>query len=544
MADYTSNLVGHWKLDDGSGTNANDSSASNRDGTLINTPSWTTGQLGGAVDFNGSSQYIDLGTHSELQVSGDMTVAAWINADAISGTPGDGNSVLVCLTAGLQVSYNFALGESNNFGLGWTNDAGVADSWATDGDPLATGAWFHIAAVRSSGNVTFYVNGDLVSGTHATGAQSVTTAGGQAAIGSLGIYPAFFFDGRIDDVRLYSRALTADDIEALHLSAVDAAVDVDGAGAAAFGASSLAESRLSVSGQAAANFVGEAAPRSTTDRFISGWTFNRRGKGSSLALLNARTVGIDTDTAEQTAIRDFFFPFVAGVVDASLDASAAATVSLAADSLADSDVSSPGAGTATLLGSSLADGDLSVSGVAAAEFVGSAEILADSELSVFSQGAGSFAGESLSDAASSAESLATASFDGAALADGSLSVSGLADVAFEGDVDELADGSLQADGVAAATLGGESFADGALGAASEAAIEWVGQTGFDADFAFGGIATASFEGASFAGSDFSMDGVATVSMVSDNDDAGDVGSGGSLAAIVRRRIPQVRQAAA
>jgi hypothetical protein len=51
-------LSGYWPLDDGSGTNANDASVNNNDGTLTLGPTWTTGQIGGAVNFDGSDDYI------------------------------------------------------------------------------------------------------------------------------------------------------------------------------------------------------------------------------------------------------------------------------------------------------------------------------------------------------------------------------------------------------------------------------------------------------------------------------------------------------
>ena len=49
-------VVGHWKLDEGSGTTAADSSGNGATGTLINSPAWTTGMLGGALSFNGTNR--------------------------------------------------------------------------------------------------------------------------------------------------------------------------------------------------------------------------------------------------------------------------------------------------------------------------------------------------------------------------------------------------------------------------------------------------------------------------------------------------------
>jgi hypothetical protein len=53
LANFARGLVGYWKFDEGSGTTANDSSGYGNNGTLYNSPTWTTGKVGGALSFNG-----------------------------------------------------------------------------------------------------------------------------------------------------------------------------------------------------------------------------------------------------------------------------------------------------------------------------------------------------------------------------------------------------------------------------------------------------------------------------------------------------------
>src|SRR3989338_5343069 len=66
----TSGLVGYWTFDEGAGTTANDSSGNNNTGTLTNGPTWTTGKIGQALNFDGVNDYVDLGFPSALQLSG------------------------------------------------------------------------------------------------------------------------------------------------------------------------------------------------------------------------------------------------------------------------------------------------------------------------------------------------------------------------------------------------------------------------------------------------------------------------------------------
>ncbi len=60
-------LVAHWRLEDGSGTTAIDSSANGNDGTLNGDPRWADGQIGGALDFDGNGDDV-LRRHQAVSV--------------------------------------------------------------------------------------------------------------------------------------------------------------------------------------------------------------------------------------------------------------------------------------------------------------------------------------------------------------------------------------------------------------------------------------------------------------------------------------------
>jgi hypothetical protein len=74
-----SGLVAYWKLDDASGTSAADSIGSNTgtwNGTLGS--QWTTGKIGGAGNFNGTNNYVDVGNSAAIKPQLPVTIAAWI----------------------------------------------------------------------------------------------------------------------------------------------------------------------------------------------------------------------------------------------------------------------------------------------------------------------------------------------------------------------------------------------------------------------------------------------------------------------------------
>jgi len=83
-----SNLSAGYAFDEGSGTTASDASGNNITGTLTNGATWGPGRYGTAVNLDGISDYVNLGNPSALQITGSITISAWINARSFP--PDDG----------------------------------------------------------------------------------------------------------------------------------------------------------------------------------------------------------------------------------------------------------------------------------------------------------------------------------------------------------------------------------------------------------------------------------------------------------------------
>ena len=72
-------LIAHWRLDDGSGTNAVDSSGNGYDGTLLLDPQWVAGKYGGALEFGGiSGQRVEMEGYEGILGTQDRSVMAWV----------------------------------------------------------------------------------------------------------------------------------------------------------------------------------------------------------------------------------------------------------------------------------------------------------------------------------------------------------------------------------------------------------------------------------------------------------------------------------
>ena len=76
-------LVGWWRLDEGTGTTAFDSSGNGNDGTILGNPQWVPGMIGGALDFDGDGDYVDCGNDPIFDITEEVTLAIWVNANDI-----------------------------------------------------------------------------------------------------------------------------------------------------------------------------------------------------------------------------------------------------------------------------------------------------------------------------------------------------------------------------------------------------------------------------------------------------------------------------
>ncbi len=199
-------LVGHWKLDEGTGIKANDSSASVNSGTLVGGPTWTTGKLGKALNFNGSSQYINAGTQS---VTGSFALSCWVKTNTIT-------VYQRCVEKGMY---------SNGWLLGITN-LGKADFTVGDGatyrqraglTTLDTNKWYHITGVYDSSvqKMYIYLNGVLDNTPLDITGYVIANPSNSVQIGAE-LSASYLFNGSIDDVRIYNRTVSVAEIAALY----------------------------------------------------------------------------------------------------------------------------------------------------------------------------------------------------------------------------------------------------------------------------------------------------------------------------------------
>ena len=222
-----------WRLDDGSGSTAGDSSGGANAATLHGSPAWTAGITGGGLSLNGSSDY-GAASSQAVHTNAAFTVTAW--AKLTSSVIGTSDRSVV--SQGGTHTYGFALGVDSASGkwmVAATNsDASNPTVKKQFSKNLAVvGTWTHLAGVYnpSTTSLDLYING--TSNGSATKTLSWDATGG-VQFGRMLSADAYtgYFPGVVDDVRVYGRALSATEIRNLGGTQLRSHLDFsEGAGA-------------------------------------------------------------------------------------------------------------------------------------------------------------------------------------------------------------------------------------------------------------------------------------------------------------------------
>lgn len=205
----TPNLVAHYNFDEGSGTALYDSSGNGNNGAITGTATWSSsGKTGNALVFDGTSTLVTVPSTSSLSPTTGMTLEAWVNPTAWSG----GNIAMFLskyidgTSVGDECYALYASASGVNYGLGTTLDS--AYSGATQILPLNT--WTNMALTYDGTVVTYFLNGQQASTLAMTG--DIRTSAQPLFIG--GVQPfGDFFNGMIDEIRIYDRALSQSEIQ-------------------------------------------------------------------------------------------------------------------------------------------------------------------------------------------------------------------------------------------------------------------------------------------------------------------------------------------
>lgn len=205
-------LSGRWGFDEATGTIAYDMTGNRADGTLIGSPTRATStscKLGGCVAFN-SSNYALVADATSTDPTAAWTLMAWVYRSATGTT----HSVIEKYdNTGTAGNYSMSVNSSDKLTASVWNGTSPTDCGTTL-TTIQSNTWYHVAAVfsASANRLTCYVNG-VAESTNASVTTDPEGSAGDLKIGCRGYDCGTKFAGRIDDARVYDRALSAAEVK-------------------------------------------------------------------------------------------------------------------------------------------------------------------------------------------------------------------------------------------------------------------------------------------------------------------------------------------
>ena len=194
-------LVAAYSFNEGTGTTVGDSSGSGNMGTVANTTWTTSAKFGNALVFNGSSSFVTINDSGSLHLTTGMTLEAWVNPSTVSSAWRD------VIYKGNDIYYLEGTSDNSSRPAG----GGTWGSLPVYGAAaLTTNTWAYLALTYDGANLRLYVNGTQVATQARTG--NIASSTNPLQIGGDSIYGQYF-QGTIDEVRVYNAALTATQIQ-------------------------------------------------------------------------------------------------------------------------------------------------------------------------------------------------------------------------------------------------------------------------------------------------------------------------------------------
>ena len=213
-ADLTEGLVLYMPLDEGSGTTTQDFSANGFEGELKGNAKWIEGQHGNALQFEASADHVLIEDDAAFHLEGAITQAAWVQLDRLPGA----HAIIFGTRQGgatRHIGFGFGMNPANGIKV-WTNGAAGGFKDINDNaTELETGKWYHLAYTHTDDNnglVEIYVDGEV---THSEESGNPVAPAENTSAVTIGTWGGEAWTGSVDEVILWNRALSANEIQAI-----------------------------------------------------------------------------------------------------------------------------------------------------------------------------------------------------------------------------------------------------------------------------------------------------------------------------------------
>jgi hypothetical protein len=195
--------VGAWGFDETSGATAQDVSGSSNTGSISGAKR-VAGKYGGALSFDGVNDMVSVADSNSLDLSKALTLEAWVKPSKLDGMW----RTAVIKEQTSQLCYALYAGNKSGKPSGHVYSGG--DAALASANAIALSKWTHVATTWDGSTLRMYVNGTQVASSALSG--TATTSSRPLRIGGNNVWTEWF-NGLIDEVRVYNRALSPDEVK-------------------------------------------------------------------------------------------------------------------------------------------------------------------------------------------------------------------------------------------------------------------------------------------------------------------------------------------
>ena len=204
--DFDGSLVSWWRMDDSNGSaNSVVDYLGRNNGTAQGDAVQTLGYMGKGFEFDGADDSINLGNPSSLNITGNLTISSWVKINEFP----IGHPAVVRKNNAYALRFKQS---DTTLGFFIYNDSGVQVLSSTK-TSWNSGEWYYISGTYDGSNLRLYINGVEDNSLPVSG--SIITSADNVAIGSSGAGGGYF-NGIIDDVMIFNRTLSAEEIRGLY----------------------------------------------------------------------------------------------------------------------------------------------------------------------------------------------------------------------------------------------------------------------------------------------------------------------------------------
>jgi len=201
-------LVAHWSFDEGTGQVSRDLTGNGHDATIAGA-TWVPSPRGHALHLDGADDVVTYADVDSMNLVGDLTLMVWVRTKAADGV-GTNRLIFGDSGMGVQRNLNLRISSYNVIMFEWAD--GKRNAILRADDDYLDGSWKQLTVVADSGamRATMYVDGEAVSSMR----MPLPISQAPTPARMTGVWAGGCLEGDLDDIRLYNRALTADEVRA------------------------------------------------------------------------------------------------------------------------------------------------------------------------------------------------------------------------------------------------------------------------------------------------------------------------------------------